>query len=185
MQPRVFRPAGEVTHAAFLSQPPLFTIASSGAGARLTKSQKEGLRYEKRVQEHLRRLCKRDVSLSLLCNPWVLYHNRSNGPTASCFCQPDCLLLQGGKVTIVECKLSHTNDSWQQLRLLYEPVLRKIYPKGTEFALLEVCKWFDPHTAYTETFYYCEDILTAESGKLGIHIYKPRGRGGEVGKLAA
>ncbi len=170
---RTFRPAGDVTSAVFMQNAPLFT---SSIKPQYTKVQKDGLRYEKRVQSHVQKLLTGRDGLSALFNPWVLYHNRSDGPTAANFCQPDIVLAGQGRVWIIECKLTHTNDSWQQLRLLYEPVLRKIYPKGTQFALVEVCKWFDPHTRYNETYYYCEDIFNAEIGRLGIHIYKPRGR---------
>lgn len=174
----MFRPAGVVTVASYLPTPPLFITQTP---PRFTKAQKDGLRYEKRVQTYIRKLMSGLSDVSVLFNPWVLYHNRSNGPTAANFCQPDCVIDAGDKVIIVECKLQHTNDSWQQLRLLYEPVLRKIYGNGKDFALVEICKWYDPHTYYAESFYYCEDVLAAEVGKLGMHIYKPRGRSGKDG----
>jgi len=167
---RTIRPAGEVYSAAFCSAP-LFTTTP----VRHTKSQKDGIRYEQRVQKHIQRLVGGLEEFELLLNPWILFHTRRDGPTAVNFCQPDILLVERTKVTIIECKLAHTNDSWIQLRKVYEPVLKQIY-KDKKFALLEVCKWFDPHTPYSETFYYCEDVLKAEEGKLGIHIHKPRGR---------
>lgn len=172
MSNRVFKPAGVVTGATFLSSPPLFTSTP----VHHTKAQKLGLRYEKRVQGYLQKLVAGRNDVSVLFGPWVLYHNRSNGPTAANFCQPDMVIIEGSKVTIVECKLQHTNDSWHQLRLLYEPVLKKIYGSSCKIALVEICKWYDPHTYYAESFYYCENILEAEVGKLGMHIYKPRGR---------
>jgi hypothetical protein len=172
---RVIRPAGVVTSACFLEKSPLFTTVS---GIK-SKAQKDGLRYERRTQDYvakLARLAPSGADIDVLLNPWLLYHTRNDGPTVALFCQPDILLVSEGKVTIIEVKLSHTNDSYEQMRLVYEPVLKKVYPQGTEFALLEICKWYDPHTRYAEQFYYCENPLEAVSGKLGIHIYKPRGR---------
>ena len=172
MNPRIIRPAGTVTHAQFVTSAPSFTTMPQ----RYTKAQKDGLRYEKRVQGYLHQLVDRYGRGELILNPWLLYHTRSGGPTAVNFCQPDCLFVDGSRVIIVECKLQHTNESWQQLRLVYEPVLRKAFSHSMEFALVEVCKWYDPHKYYAESFYYCENVLEAEIGKLGIHIYKPRGR---------
>ena len=171
MPSKHFKPAGAVTFASYLKTPPLFTTVP----VHHTKAQKDGLRYEKRVQGYIHKLIAGRDDVSVLFSPWLMYHNRSAGPTVVNFCQPDAVILSGSKVTIVECKLQHTNDSWQQLRLLYEPVLRKIY-KDKEFALVEICKWYDSHAYYAESFYYCENVLEAEVGKVGIHIYKPRGR---------
>jgi hypothetical protein len=172
---RVFRPAGEVSSAVFLKDPPPFTTIKSYQ----TKAQKDGLRYERRTQDYLEKLLHHGDGGSefvLNCNPWILYFRRTDR-SAACFCQPDALLIGEEKIIIVEIKLSHTDDSYKQMRLLYEPVLKKIFKEDKEFALLEICKWYDPHTQFTETFYYCEKPLEAISGKLGIHIYKPRGRG--------
>lgn len=168
-----FKPAGEVAFAAFASSPPLFTKTTTTAA--LNKVQKSGLQYEKRAQEYLRRLCELREGIDCVCNPWVIFRRVDDHPSSVNFCQPDCLLVSDSKVIIVECKLSHTGDSYRQLRQLYEPVVRRIYP-NREIALLEVCKWFDPHTKFPETFYYAETPLDAEVNRLGIHIYKPRGR---------
>lgn len=176
---RRFNPAGTVISASFCRDQPLFINGTPSGG--LTKAQREGLRYEARAQSYIDRLISKNKGKSsdyeLLCNPWIVYHNLERGPTSAGFCQPDIVLRKQDTVTIIECKIQHTNDSWLQMRKLYEPVLRKIYPRNTKFALLEICKWFDPHIPYNETFYYCEDPLLAKEGKLGVHIYKPRSGG--------
>lgn len=168
-----FQPAGEVAWAGYAKETPSFTNQKIS----LTKVQKDGIRYEKRTQAHLEKLCQASGEFVCVCNPWIVFGRKGDNPTVANFCQPDCLLINNDKrrIIIVETKLSHTPDSWRQLRQLYEPVVRTIYPKGS-FAFLEICKWFDPHVGYPETYYYAENVLEAEEGKIGIHIYKPRGR---------
>lgn len=172
-----FRPAGEVEYAAYCQQPPLFTTKPSNKPS-FNASQKQGLRYERRVQDHIRELCGEYPNLVCLCNPWLMFHRVGDGSGAISFCQPDCLLVDNSrrKITIIEVKYIHTSDSWKQVRQLYEPVLRNIH-SGFDFAFVEICKWFDPHKAFPETYYYCENVLEAETDRFGIHIYKPRGRG--------
>ena len=164
--------------ASFATNPPSFTNTNFNPPV-LTKVQKSGLRYEKRAQEYLRKLCNEAGGFTCLCNPWLMYSPVGSSSSTVFFCQPDCLFVSsdGSKITIIEIKLSHTGDSWKQIRQLYEPVLRKIYPAAA-FAAVEVCKWFDPHTAFPETFYYAENVLLAETNRFGMHIYKPRGKTG-------
>lgn len=162
--------------AAFCENPPAFTISST---ALLTKVQKLGLAYEKRVQAYVSNLCRGDAELDCLHNPWIMFRRKGEPLTVVNFCQPDCLVVNRSerKVIVVEIKLSHTQASWQQLRQLYEPILRKLYRHNTSFSFVEICKWLDPHKAYPETFYYEEFPLQALPDKIAIHIYKPRGRG--------
>lgn len=143
----------------------------------LTKVQKTGLRYEKRAQTYVNSLCDLAGKYRCLCNPWIMYSCRGDPDGSVNFCQPDIVLVDSNdsRVVICEVKLSHTADSWKQLRQLYEPVLRHIYPRAT-ISLVEICKWFDPHTQFPETFYYEENPLNAVAEKFAIHIYKPRGR---------
>jgi hypothetical protein len=173
-----FSPAGEVEYAAFAANPPPFI--STSHKPIFTKTQKDGLRYEARAQGYVEKLCGKFDNLRSICNPWVLFHSLSDGPTRIQFCQPDCLVVDSvnKKLTIIECKLSHTPDSWKQIRQLYEPVLKCIPEfRGYSFAAIEMCKWFDPHKGFPETYYYAENVLEAIENRFGIHIYKPRGRG--------
>lgn len=172
-----FRPAGEVDYAAFASQPPSFTQTKST----FTPSHKLGLQYERRVQDHLVKLCSKHGGFICIPNPWIMFHRVGESSSTINFCQPDCLLIDNRKeerkIIIIECKYSHTGDSWTQIRKLYEPLVRKLYPEF-KIACVEICKWYDPHTAvaFPETFYYCENVLEAVTNRFGIHIYKPRGR---------
>lgn len=77
--------------------------------------------------------------------PWIQYQNG-----ALRFCQPDALLfLPGNQIVIVEAKLTHTADAYWQLRLLYEPVLRILYPEAC-IHVLEITRSFDPAVAMPE-----------------------------------
>lgn len=112
----------------------------------------------------------------ILFNPWVVYRRLGDHRSILQFCQPDCIIETTDKIILIEIKLAHVGDSWKQLRQLYEPVLRAIYPANKEFAFLEIVKWFDPYIPYPETFYYCESIMDAVVDRIGMHIFKPRGR---------
>lgn len=171
----------DLSFASFVSnsdvEKPSFIEEKNGRAKLLTKTQKDGLRYEKRVQEHLLGLLSSNPTFRGLCNPWLMFRLVGDSASSIKFCQPDFLLLseEARRCIIVEIKLSHTADSWKQLRQLYEPVLTHILPLYS-FALVEVCKWLDPHLAFPERFYYEENVFNAQEGKFGIHIYKPRGR---------
>lgn len=174
-----FKPAGEIDFAMFATKSPSFIATSMSNLSKpfLTKVQKSGLQYEKRAQAYLINLCKGGDKFICLCNPWIMFRSKRDVSNAASFCQPDCLVISKNstQVIIVEIKLSHTADSWKQLRQLYEPVVRHLYP-NSKIALLEVCKWFDPHTNFPERYYYADNVLEAQNERLGVHIYKPRGR---------
>lgn len=174
------RNASDVVWAKFAADKPTF-ITTAGK-PKLTKVQADGLRYEKRVQEYIgSSLSRGDFSVSF--NPWIMYRLAGDYSSIIRFCQPDCIFYKPftNHVTIVEIKLSHTADSWRQLRQLYEPVVRYIFGEETGIALLEVCKWYDPNTQFPETFYYAETILETKRDKIGVHIYRPRGRAKRAG----
>jgi hypothetical protein len=169
-----FKPAGVLEFAKFCKEPPPFI--SNEAIPVLTKTQKLGLRYEKKAQDYLTRLCELDGGYDCVCNPWISFRRKGEPLSHVNYCQPDVLLVSrsSSRVIVGEIKLSHTGDSWRQLRQLYEPTLKFIWPKDVDIALLEICKWFDPHTPFPETFYYAENPIRAEPNKLGIHIFRSR-----------
>jgi len=180
--------AGEVTFAKLIDEPPPFTTSVSMPS--LTKVQRSGLVYEKKVQEHLRHLALVGGfrNLAVLSNQWISYRLVGDEEWFVRYCQPDCLLVEGDKITIIEIKIQHTGDSWKQVRQLYEPVLKIIFP-SYHFSAIEICRWFDPHTPFPETFYYCEEaeIFNAVENRFGIHVFNSKGRGkgerasGEIG----
>lgn len=169
-----FFPASDVTFAEFSKVKPKFTENPVSA---FTRAQKEGLRYEKKALEYLRELLinAKDVNFELFTSPWIIFKQGSDPRTRLRFCQPDAVFISetNKRIIIVEIKYQHTPDAWRQLRLLYEPVIKFMYP-DFDIALVEICRWFDPHTQFPEQYYYNENPLQSTFGKLGVHIYHPR-----------
>jgi hypothetical protein len=104
------------------------------AQRRITRAQKDGLRYEREVQTMLQTLFP-EVELStwwsfLDCGQFRL-------------CQTDAVLFTPHLTTIFEVKRRHTPDAWWQLHELYRPVLQSFRP-GRPINLVEICGSFDP-----------------------------------------
>lgn len=112
--------------------PPDWAGGEAKRGAR-----RQGVLYEWRVQGHLQELW----GELYFPSPWFFFTERGRPR----WCQPDGLHfdLRAGTCTIVEIKYRHCPEAWQQLSLLYRPVLRKLMPRW-KFPLLEVVKWHDP-----------------------------------------
>lgn len=124
------------------------------------------MKYEANVHEHFGRL----HPVFYLPGPWI----RFNDVSGCRWCQPDGLLVNffTGRVTIIEVKYQHTSDAWWQLRMLYEPVVRKLFSEELwDFSLCEVVKWYDPSTKFPERVELVPDIGMAKS--FGVHIFKP------------
>jgi len=43
------------------------------------------------------------------------------------YCSPDIFWQEDGKIYLVECKLTDNKEAWQQIELLYTPILQFIY----------------------------------------------------------
>lgn len=177
--PRLFIPAGEVEWAQLLSAPPRFISEGRDKSVRsssFTRQQREGLRYERRAIEYLRELNEKHAErgFAFFPSPWIMFKSKGSSSSQARFCQPDTFLLNEaeGKIILFEIKLQHTNTAWRQIRLLYEPVLRVIYP-SFEIASIELCKWLDPHTSFGGEYHFAEDIYSAGAEKLGVHLFKP------------
>lgn len=167
--PRSFVPARAVEGVEILASPPAFIVKpkAGGRGARA-----DGRRYERKAQEHFAA-----TYPSYTRGPWLKF--RTGG--AWRHCQPDGLLRfvpppftqqrVHGITTIIEFKLQHTSAAWWQVRHLYEPVLRTLYP-NEEFAALEVCRWFDPHTRFPEVFEIVDDPAAVVPGKFHVLIWR-------------
>lgn len=148
----------------------------SGSNFSYTKQQREGLRYERRALSYLQELVdKREAKdFTLLANKWFTFKSEASTDSNPRFCQTDGILLneREKRIILVEVKLQHTNSAWRQVRLLYEPILRVVYPSYS-IAAIELCKWLDPHSSFPEQYFYAEDIFTAAPEKFGVHLYKP------------
>jgi hypothetical protein len=103
-----------------------------------------------------------------LPSPWIRFTDASGKH----WCQPDGLLDTPHNLVIVEFKYQHTVDAWQQLRLLYEPVVQVLHP-GRPIAVLEVVKWYDCAVEFPEPVRLVADVAEHKGNGFGVHIWKP------------
>lgn len=158
--PQGFKPAGRVLAAEFALPPAL-------RKRRYTGRRLEGIRYERRAQEHLADF----YGDRYLPSPWLRFFTGGQWR----WCQPDAILidLEHGRITIVEIKYQHTPDAWWQVRQLYQPVLSAMFPPELwSFEACEVVKWYDPNTLFPE-----KTVLAQEPGlehsSFKVHIWRP------------
>lgn len=133
--PRGFKPVEHAYDVVQLPRNP-HPPSRTRSGAKLA-----GLRYEKKIKEHLTRTFGADAILA----PWFSF---SDGGKRRC-CSPDALIRRGDHFVIVEIKIRHVVDSWWQLRHLYLPVLEQWRPMS-QFRLLTIVGSYDPSTFYPE-----------------------------------
>ena len=160
--PLGFRPAGQVDRV-WLSDPPRLQKRKY-TGARLL-----GVQYEKKVQEYLLRQHEGDY----LASPWFSF--QSAGSEQLRWCQPDGILFdwKEGRLILVEVKYQHTALAWWQLRHLYFPVVRALFPERLwTFEFCEITKWYDPQTAFPCAVSLARSALAHCPG-FKVHIWKP------------
>ena len=130
----------------------------------------KGVTYEKKVQKHLKSL----EPVNYLPSPWIRY-KRKDGSLR--WCQPDGLLFNTlqGIITIIEVKLSHTSNTYDQVWNLYAPVLEIIFPPDLwQIRGLEVVKWYDPHAYFPGRHHLRENIHSVQRNETGVFIWNPR-----------
>jgi hypothetical protein len=166
LPPRRFNPVGSIEWAVPSSVEPPFLTPTKQKGAC-----KKGLDYEARFASYM---VDRFGDL-YVPGPWFRY--KELGKETVRWCQPDGLLfipLQS-RIIIVETKLQHTADAWWQLRQLYLPVVAKMFPaNGWNYSVIEVTRWYDRDTKFPERVKMCPDVLSAEPGDFGVHIWIAR-----------
>lgn len=161
MSRRSFLPY-EITAARFCP-PPAFALERAKRKGR----KMEGIRYERKVHEHLEAR-----SEYYLASPWIVFIVDGRPQ----WCQPDGLHfdLDRGILTVIEVKYSHTADAYRQLRMVYSPVLARLFPPNLwDIRLVEMVKWFDPAIAFPEEISMCPDPFNHSSYAIGVHIWKP------------
>lgn len=169
--PSGFRPSGAVASAAFASRA-LFGGGFSGAAP--SAAQKAGLRYE----EHFHRFASGRWETSYLPTPWLEFFPQGQRGRFGKrrLCQPDGLLLLDDRTVVFECKITHRAEAAWQLRHLYAPVVRALFP-NKPVVLAEVTRSFDPSTVFPEPFERVEfEALLAPCaplGALGVVLWKP------------
>ncbi len=104
--------------------------------ARLTGSRAQGIAFQNKVASLLQnRIDQKLLEGKLLCDLWLMFEDEAgNG-----FAQPDMFLLEPKRIVCLECKLTQNPVAWQQLNLLYRPLLLHMFP-GREFLGVQVFK---------------------------------------------
>ena len=97
-----------------------------------TPSQKKGLRYERKFGLHLNR----NQSYSVRSGTWIEFLDET-GPG---WAQPDHVLMLPKSVWIFENKLTYRESAWDQLELLYGPLVREIVGSTLPIGLVQVTK---------------------------------------------
>lgn len=172
--PPNFIPAGTVQAVEIApGQPPFITLK------RAKGNKAAGLRYERKGHRYLRELypptCEGPGGFAYIESPWFRYLSKHHSNWH--WCQPDGLLfnLQGGHIIIVEFKLRHTQSAWWQTKLLYLPVLDKLFNpdqrKLFTFSIVEVVKWFDPEEPFPTGFRFVKQLHQIAKGNFGVHIW--------------
>lgn len=105
----------------------------------LTASQKNGLRYERKVQAFLQEKFGKDYHPA----PWLHFEDDGVARTV----QPDGVLLRMERLYVFEIKFQHMPEAWWQLEKLYAPLLRKFFPTH-QVSCVEVCRSYDPSTPF-------------------------------------
>lgn len=105
-----------------------------------TFAQKEGLRYERKVQDVLEAIYGSDYRVS----PSIMYRDRLGLRRAI----PDGLLRIGDTLVIVEIKLTHCERAWWQLMRLYVPLVQRLAGPGVRIAPVEICRSYDPAVSF-------------------------------------
>ncbi len=103
-----------------------------------TYAQKAGLRYERKALTHLATLHPQFIDHL----PFIFI---AEGDRKTAIPDGICFSKDLDQLTIVEIKLRHTEEAWQQLNLLYLPVVARAFPRH-KIKLLEVVRWFEPET---------------------------------------
>ena len=146
-------------------EPPSFATGVAKRGGRGKRA--EGVRYESKVQEHLCDF----YGDAYLPGPWLQFYDPDQR-----ICQPDGILFdfERGVITLIEIKLRHCTDAYWQLRKLYQPVLRGMFPASLwDIRCIEIVRWYDPCVVWPERHIMRENVCGAVSGVIGVHIYNP------------
>jgi hypothetical protein len=153
-KPEKFREAGNVQFAKMSLAAPPFLRKRKYKGRKA-----EGIRYERKVQEHL----SFEYPESYLPSPWFQF--KKEGTDRFLWCQPDGI--------IIEIKHSHTSDAWWQTRRLYMPVMAVAFDQELwTIQVCEVVRWYDAATAFPEPIELASEP-NRPSSKFKVHICRP------------
>lgn len=168
-----FKPVGDLEWARFDELPPLFVQNARRCSNPVqgpTRAQRNGIRFEKKAQEHI----EKHYSDYYLPSPWITYQERYSRRVL--YAQPDGLLVDpwGGYIGIIEIKLKHCELAWWQLKYKYLPLLQHIFdPSMWNFSLIELVRWYDPMLRMPQRPELCHDLMDANPNHFNVHIYEP------------
>lgn len=159
--PARFKPAGTLTHVSLCDRPKCIPKRR-----RHTASQKDGLKFEEAVLDSLHK------SLSGVIVPGMWLGFRSKEYPGLRYAQPDGVYFEPrwGRITIIECKLRHTEKAWWQLRTLYEPLIRFVFPDW-DVDVCEVFKYNNRDVRMPEPILYVQKV-TAEVDRFKAHKWR-------------
>lgn len=129
-----------------------------------TPAQQRGHVHERRVAEHL------GDNEFVVHGPWLEYCTLTGRIST---CQPDFLVFQPerGRILIIEAKLRHCPEAYFQLRNLYAPLMRFLFP-AWDIGLQEVVRWYDRNEHFPGNHVLRENMLDAPPSHLiGVHIF--------------
>jgi len=120
------------------------------------------VKYERLVHGYLR-----GIFPQWCANQWIQFSDDA-GPR---WCQPDGYVDLGERVLLVEVKYQHTPGAWEQLRLVYAPLLEYLF--GKPVAILEIVKWYDPLIVCPEPVELVASPAEWAGRGFGVHIWRP------------
>lgn len=121
-----------------LSEPP----SRFKTSPKLKGSRAKGKTYERLVGRKLkRRIENGELNADLVSERWFAFED-DNGFG---YCQIDHYLVCPGFIVLIECKLTQTDSAEDQLKKLYEPILRQVYQ--CPVITVQVCKNLRRHPA--------------------------------------
>jgi len=166
--PKRFKPAIDVRSAKFLPGKPVFITRKKSRGKFAV-----GIRYERKVHEHLALLALGVPGLNYVESPWIEFEDASG----TRYCQLDGLLLDktNRSALIYEVKYKHIANAWWQLTQLYEPVVRVLLPTYRPICLMEIVHWHDPQVTFPQRYDLTSSPLKVpHANKVAVCIFNPR-----------
>ena len=155
--PPRFRPLVKVSHVSI-------TWRDYVRGKGLTEAQKNGLRYEAQVQEHL-------SARFEAYHPEPTIRVLDDGVQREL--RPDGVLVYPDRAFIFEIKYSHVPESWWQLEKLYKVALDRLY--HCPISLIEVCRSYDPAVPYPVPVLLVsnlEDWVSKPRDDFGVFVWR-------------
>lgn len=131
-------------------------------------SQKAGLEYEKQLKDHLQKV----FGAKCRTGTWWKYTTESSAKVAYCEIDAYVILEKEKKIIAIECKLKHTMDAYEQLELLYVPILKYHYGPRYSYASVEVCRLYDPTTGNAFPHSFIEDIKEADPKNFSVMLWQ-------------